>query len=78
MDIKRKKKEKTNPAARWSDWNLCGCSLSDLFLLCGKEGAEKRMVEVVNYVKVQCSTYTHYNESSESKVSSVRLKVPDR
>ena len=32
-----------------------------------KEGAEKRMVEIVNYVKVQCSTYTHYNESSESK-----------
>ena len=32
-----------------------------------KEEAEKRMVESVNYVKVQCSTYTHYNESSESK-----------
>ena len=32
-----------------------------------KEEAEKRMVEIVNYVKVQCSTYTHYNESSESK-----------
>nr|WP_296158561.1 ATP-binding protein [uncultured Blautia sp.] len=32
-----------------------------------KEQAEKRMVEIVNYVKVQCSTYTHYNESSESK-----------
>ena len=27
------------------------------------------MVEIVNYVKVQCSTYTHYNESSESKKS---------
>ena len=32
-----------------------------------KTEAEKRMVEIVNYVKVQCSTYTHYNESSESK-----------
>ena len=32
-----------------------------------KEQAEKRMVEIVNYVKVQCSTYTYYNESSESK-----------
>ena len=32
-----------------------------------KSEAEKRMVEIVNYVKVQCSTYTHYNESSESK-----------
>lgn len=25
------------------------------------------MVKTVNYVKVQCSTYTHYNEASESK-----------
>ena len=25
------------------------------------------MVEIVNYVKMQCSTYTHYNESSETK-----------
>ena len=32
-----------------------------------KAEAEKRIVEIVNYVKVQCSTYTHYNESSESK-----------
>ena len=32
-----------------------------------KAEAEKRMVEIVNYVKVQCSTYTHYNELSESK-----------
>ena len=32
-----------------------------------KAEAEKRMVEIVKYVKVQCSTYTHYNESSESK-----------
>ena len=32
-----------------------------------KAQAEKRMVEIVNYVKVQCSTYTHFNESSESK-----------
>ena len=32
-----------------------------------KAEAEERMVEIINYVKVQCSTYTHYNESSESK-----------
>jgi signal transduction histidine kinase len=32
-----------------------------------KAEAENRMVEIINYVKVQCSTYTHYNESSESK-----------
>ena len=31
-----------------------------------KRKAEERMVEIVNYVKVQCSTYTHFNESSES------------
>ncbi len=37
-----------------------------------KTEAEKRMVEIVNYVKVQCSTYTHYNESSESKKSLLR------
>ena len=38
-----------------------------IFCSYGKNEAEKRMVEIVNYVKVQCSTYTHYNESSESK-----------
>ncbi len=32
-----------------------------------KAEAEERLVKIVNYVKVQCSTYTHYNESSESK-----------
>ena len=32
-----------------------------------KAEAEKKMVEIVKYVKVQCSTYTHFNESSESK-----------
>ena len=37
------------------------------FFYVEKAEAEKRMVEIVNYVKVQCSTYTHYNESSESK-----------
>ena len=37
------------------------------FLHSEKAEAEKRMVEIVKYVKVQCSTYTHYNESSESK-----------
>ena len=37
------------------------------FFYAEKAEAEKRMVEIVNYVKVQCSTYTYYNESSESK-----------
>ena len=30
--VKEKEKRKTNPAARWSDRNLCSCSLSVLFL----------------------------------------------
>ena len=37
------------------------------FFQAEKKEAENRMVETVNYVKVQCSTYTHYNEASESK-----------
>ena len=32
-----------------------------------KDEAETKLVKIVNYVKVQCSTYTHYNEASESK-----------
>ena len=32
-----------------------------------KTDAEARLIEIVNYVKVQCSTYTHYNEATESK-----------
>ena len=32
-----------------------------------KTEVEQRLVEIVNYVKVQCSTYTHYNEATESK-----------
>lgn len=29
-----------------------------------KEKEEADLLDTVNYVKVQCSTYTHYNESS--------------
>lgn len=32
-----------------------------------KSEAENKLVKIVNYVKVQCSTYTRYNEASESK-----------
>lgn len=32
-----------------------------------KDEAEAKLVKIANYVKVQCSTYTHYNEASESK-----------
>ena len=67
MDIKRKAKEKRIIIVGV----LLGICVTVVSLLCffyiEKAGAEKRMVEIVNYVKVQCSTYTHYNESSESK-----------
>ena len=67
LDIKRKKKEKRI--------RLFGCLIGICvavvslfyFFHAEKAEAEKRMVEIVNYVKVQCSTYTHFNESSESK-----------
>ena len=67
MDIKRKKKEKRIQLLG----GLIGICVAVIslfyFFHAEKAEAEKRMVEVVNYVKVQCSTYTHYNESSESK-----------
>ena len=43
-----------------------------------KAEAEKRMVEIVNYVKVQCSTTPIIMNLRNPKVSSVPLKVPDR
>ena len=67
MDIKGKKKEKRIQLIG----GLIGICLVVSFLFyffhAEKAEAEKRMVEIVNYVKVQCSTYTHYNESTESK-----------
>ena len=67
MDIKRKKKEKRIQLLGGLI-GICVAVVSLIYFFhAEKEGAEKRMVEIVNYVKVQCSTYTHYNESSESK-----------
>ena len=67
LDIKRKKKEKRIQLVG----GLIGICVAVVslfyFFHAEKAEAEKRMVEIVNYVKVQCSTYTHYNESSESK-----------
>ena len=67
MDIKRKKKEKRIQLFG----ALIGIGVAVVsplyFFHAEKAEAEKRLVEIVNYVKVQCSTYTHYNESSESK-----------
>ena len=67
MDIKRKKKEKRIQVVG-SLIGICVAVVSLFYFFhAEKAEAEKRMVEIVNYVKVQCSTYTHYNESSESK-----------
>ena len=67
MDIKRKKKEKRiQMIGGLIGFCVAVVSLFYFFHI-EKAEAEKRMVEIVNYVKVQCSTYTHYNESSESK-----------
>ena len=67
MDIKRKKKEK-RIRLLGGLIGICVAVVSLIYFFhAEKKGAEKRMVEIVNYVKVQCSTYTHYNESSESK-----------
>ena len=67
MDIKRNKKEKRIQLLG----GLIGICVAVVslfyFFHVEKAETEKRMVEIVNYVKVQCSTYTHYNESSESK-----------
>ena len=67
MDIKRKKKEKRIQLLGGL-LGICVAVVSLFYFFhAEKAEAEKRMVEIVNYVKVQCSTYTHYNESSESK-----------
>ena len=67
MNIKRKKKEKRIQLFGGLI-GICVALVSLFYFFhTEKAEAEKRMVETVNYVKVQCSTYTHYNESSESK-----------
>lgn len=67
MDIKRKKKEKRIQLFG-ALIGICVAVVSLFYFFhAEKAEAEKRLVEIVNYVKVQCSTYTHYNESSESK-----------
>ena len=67
MGIKRKKREKRIQLFG-ALIGICVAVVSLLYFFhAEKAEAEKRLVEIVNYVKVQCSTYTHYNESSESK-----------
>ena len=67
LDIKRKKKEKRIQLLGGLIGICMAVAALFYFFHAEKAEAEKRMVEIVNYVKVQCSTYTHYNESSESK-----------
>ena len=67
MDIKGKTKEKRIRIIGGL-LGICVAAVSLFYFFhAEKAEAEERMVEIVNYVKVQCSTYTHYNESSESK-----------
>ena len=67
MDIKRRTKEKQIKTIGIL-LGICVAVVSLFYFFhTEKAEAEERMVEIVNYVKVQCSTYTHYNESSESK-----------
>ena len=67
MGIKRQKKQKRIQLFG-ALIGICVAVVSLLYFFhAEKAEAEKRLVEIVNYVKVQCSTYTHYNESSESK-----------
>ena len=67
LGIKGKTKEKRSQVVGGLLGILVAASSLFYFFHAEKAEAEKRMVEIVNYVKVQCSTYTHYNESSESK-----------
>ena len=76
MDINGREKAKRF----WIVASLLGICMFVIAIFCffhtEKNEAEKRMVEIVNYVKVQCSTYTLNLQNQ--KVSFVRSKVPDR
>ena len=78
LDIKRKKKEKRIQLFG----GLIGICVAVVslfyFFHAEKAEAEKRMVEIVNYVKVQCSTTPIIMNLRNPKVSSVPLKVPDK
>ena len=76
--IKRKKKERRIQLLG----GLIGICVAVVslfyFFHAEKAEAEKRMVEIVNYVKVQCSTTPIIMNLRNPKVSSVPLKVPDK
>ena len=78
MDIKRRAKEKRIIIVGVL-LGICVAAVSlSYFFHTEKSEAEKRMVEIVNYVKVQCSTTPIIMNLRNPKVSSVPLKVPDK
>ena len=46
---------------------IWACSVVLYFFRTERAQEETALLNIVNYVKVQCATYTHYNEASESK-----------
>ena len=78
MDIERKKKEKRIQLVGGLI-GICVVAVALFyFFYAEKAEAEKRMVEIVNYVKVQCSTTPIIMNLRNPKVFFVPLKVPDR
>ena len=78
LDIKRKKKEKRIQLFG----GLIGVCVAVVslfyFFHAEKAEAQKRMVEIVNYVKVQCSTTPIIMNLRNPRAFSVLLKAPDR
>ena len=75
LGIKGRKKEKQIQIIGGLFGILVAAASLFYFFHAEKAQAEKRMVEMVNYVKVQCSIIMNHRNP---KVSSVPLKVPDR
>ena len=78
MAIKGRKKEKQIQTIGGLFGILVAVASLFYFFHAEKAEAEKRMVEIVNYVKVQCSTTPIIMNLRNPKVSSVPLKVPDK
>ena len=78
MDIKRKKKEKRIQLFGGLIGVCVAVASLFYFFHAEKAEAEKRMVEIVNYVKVQCSTTPIIMNLRNPRAFSVLLKVPDR
>ena len=67
-------KKTTKSAAPGKKFWICGALLG-ICLLClatlsffqsDKAREQANLLDTVNYVKIQCATYTYYNEASES------------